>query len=82
MFGAICIKAPNGKGAVFFSREGQMVFKLPEQDLKAALDLEGAQIFAPGGRQMNGWVELPAQHEAIWEHFAERAFSYVKNIEK
>jgi hypothetical protein len=46
MFGALCIKAPNGKAGVMFWKE-DMIFKLEENDLKKALGLKGAKIFTP-----------------------------------
>lgn len=81
MFGALCIKAANGKAGVMFYKEN-MVFKLPEKDMKKALQLADACIFQPGGRQMNGWVQLTAQHSDAWKKLAQNAMDYVKTLEK
>ena len=81
MFGALCIKAPNGKSGVMFWRE-DMIFKLSGKDEEAALALKGAKLFDPmGGRPMNGWVQVPNAHSAKWKKFAETAMENVKKIE-
>jgi hypothetical protein len=80
MFGALCIKAPNGKAGVMF-HSGDMIFKLEGNLQEEALALKGAKIFSPGGRPMNGWVQVPAAHSAKWKKYAEQAMEYVKTIE-
>lgn len=81
MFGALCIKAPNGKAGVMFWK-GYMVFKL-DADLQAeALSLSGAKMFTPmEGRAMNGWVQLSEVHAAKWRQYAQQAMAYVSKIE-
>ena len=80
MFGAMCIKAPNGKAAVMF-KDDQMIFKLEGDVEKEALKLTGAKIFDPmGGRPMTGWVQLPESHSAKWKKFAVIAMDKVKTI--
>jgi hypothetical protein len=80
MFGALCIKAENGKAGVMFWKD-YMVFKLDETHEKQALMLKDAKIFEPGGRPMNGWVQLSYDHAAKWKNYAEIAMEYVKKIE-
>src|SRR3954463_6188706 len=80
MFGALCIKAPNGKAGVMFWRE-DMIFKLQEDIVKEALSLKGAKLFDPmGGRPMNGWVQVPNVHSAKWQKYAVVAMDFVKKI--
>jgi len=82
MFGALCIKAPNGKAAVMFWKE-YMIFKLTDKDEAAALKLKGAKIFAPmDGREMKGWTQLSYDHAAKWPELANKAFEYVKTLEE
>ena len=82
MFGALCLKAPNGKAGVMFWKE-YMIFKLPEDDLNKALELKDAQMFTPmEGRAMNGWVQLSYEHKGMWKELAELAMDYVKQIKK
>ncbi|MFM9945080.1 MAG: hypothetical protein ACKVQB_07570 [Bacteroidia bacterium] len=82
MFGALCIKAPNGKAGVMYWKD-YMVFKLEGDQLKVALSLDGAKIFEPmTGRQMGGWVQLSYDYADKWQAFAEQAMAYVKTIEK
>jgi hypothetical protein len=81
MFGALCIKAPNGKAGVMFWRD-DMIFKLPGKDEKEAMALKGAKIFEPAaGRPMGGWVHLPNAHAAKWQHYASSAMKNVAAIE-
>jgi len=81
MFGALCIKAPNGKAAVMLYKE-DMIFKLTGEAEQEAMKLKGAKIFSPmEGRPMTGWVQLSVQHVAKWKKYAGIAFDYVKTIE-
>ena len=81
MFGALCIKAPNGKSGVMFWKD-DMIFKLDGSDLKDALSLKGAKLFDPmGGRPMNGWVQVPNIHSGKWKKYAVIAMEVVKRIE-
>ncbi len=81
MFGALCIKAPNGKAGVMLWKD-YMIFKLPPADQEKALQLEGAKMFTPmDGRPMNGWVQLSEVHSTKWKKLATIAMNYVRNIE-
>ena len=80
MFGALCLKAPNGKAGVMLWKEF-MIFKLEATDQAEALSLEGAHIFTPmDGRPMNGWVQLSYHHAAKWKRYAQLAMEHVKTI--
>jgi hypothetical protein len=82
MFGALCIKAPNGKAAAMFWKD-QMVFKLKGEAEQEAMSLDGADVFKPmGDRPMTGWVRMPFAHADRWPDFAGRAMDYVKTLEK
>ena len=81
MFGALCIKAPNGKAGVMFWKEF-MVFKLSGADQEKALKLKDAKIFTPmEGRPMGGWVQLSEEHSKVWKKYAALAMEEVKKIE-
>lgn len=84
MFGAKCIKLPNGRTAAFFWKE-HMVFKLDEQAQKQALKLEGVKVgshlYAPE-KQMNGWISIPESHSDKWMQFAKKAFRHVDELKK
>ncbi len=76
MMGMPCFKR-GGKmlGGIW---EGEMVFKLPDEALrKAALDLQGAHLFDPSGRDrpFKEWVQVPAAHADEWPRFAEQALT-------
>ena len=83
MFGALCLKASNGK-AFLLSKNGNIAIKLGGKLLEEALDLKGACIFEPSeGKKMNGWVQIPAEHQNKWKYFAQSAFEEMeKAIEK
>ena len=81
MFGALCMKAPNGKAGVMYWK-GYIVFKLEDKDMETALMLKDAKIFTPmDNRPMNGWVQISDAHIAKWKHYAQLAMAYVKTIE-
>ncbi len=82
MFGALCIKAPNGKSGVMFWKE-DMIFKLEGDDLKNVLSLKGAKLFDPmGNRPMGGWVQLSFDHSKKWKELAKKSMDYVKGLKK
>lgn len=75
MMGRPCIKA-GGKMIACYEARGSLAFKLPDDtERERALALDGARLYDPAnnGRVMNGWVEVPAQHEARWPELAETA---------
>ena len=84
MFGARCIKSPNGKTAAFYWKE-DMVFKLENDSQKEALNLKnskiGTHLYAPD-KQMNGWVLIPKEHSIKWIEFTEKALKYVESLGK
>lgn len=80
MFGALCIKAPNGKTGVMYWKD-YMIFKLEGEDLKEVLSWDGAKIFEPApGRPMGGWVQLSNRYNSQWKQLAEKAMAYVKKL--
>lgn len=82
MFGALCLKAPNGKAGVLFKND-QIAFKLEEPLLQETLQLPGSQIFSPAtGRPMNGWVQLPYEYAEKWPDLAQKAMAYVSTLKK
>ncbi len=82
MFGAKCLKAPNGKALAMFWKEC-MVFKLTGDAADEALSLDGAQVFTPAeNRPMNGWILVPFDYAERWKGLTEEALAYVRKIEK
>jgi hypothetical protein len=82
MFGALCIKAPNGKAAVMFWHD-DIVFKLTGEVADEAMSLDGAKVFTPmDNRPMNGWIVLPFAYAPKWRHFAHEAYEYVRQLKK
>ncbi len=82
MFGALCIKAPNGKAGVMYWNEF-LVVKLEGEELQKALELKGAKIFTPmENRPMGGWVQLSFDHSKKWKEFAKKSMEYVKSLKK
>src|SRR5579863_4207196 len=78
MFGALCIKAPNGKASAMFYK-GDIIFKLDGESLKNVLSWDGAKLFDPmGGRPMNGWVQLSYSYADKWPEIAKTSYDQVK----
>jgi hypothetical protein len=82
MFGALCVKTPNGKAGAMFWKD-HLVVKLAGDDLKEALALDGVELFDPmGGRPMKEWVQIPYAYKAKWKKFAAVSVEAVKKIKK
>lgn len=80
MFGALCIKAPNGKASAMFYKE-DIVIKLEGESLKEILSLDGAKLFDPmGGRPMGGWVQLSYKYAGKWPEIAKISYEQVKKL--
>ena len=77
MFGMPCLKSDAGKAFSGFYQEA-MVFKLGGTAHAGLLALPGARLFEPmNGRPMKAWVEVPAEHAALWLELTRAAHSYV-----
>jgi hypothetical protein len=81
MFGALCMKTPNGKsGAMFW--HNHLVVKLTGHNLDEALSLDGTKPFEPmEGKIMNGWVQIPFDYHDSWKKFAEISVAGVSLLE-
>jgi hypothetical protein len=57
---------------------GAMVFKLQAPEHGTTLNLSGARLFDPSGRNrpMKEWVEVPSAHAARWPKLAYAALRY------
>ncbi|HRZ42874.1 MAG TPA: hypothetical protein P5228_09260 [Bacteroidales bacterium] len=80
MFGKPCFKT-GGKAFVCFF-ENEMVFKLTGIPHHEALQLNGAKLFDPSGknRPMKEWVQVPEQHSTLWTKLAAEANSFVSGM--
>jgi hypothetical protein len=77
MMGMPCVKVDGKLIAGFLASEDAMVFKLPDKAAHgAALDLDGAHLFDPGGRPFKEWVVVPPAHENYWPGLAEQALRH------
>lgn len=82
MFGALCMKMPNGKSAAMFWKDN-IVVRLKGDSLNAALSLDGVQLFEPmEGKPMKDWVQIPFSYKHEWKKFAEISASEVEVMEK
>lgn len=80
MFGALCMKTPNGKSAAMFWKD-HLVVKLNGDLSQEALSLKGAQLFEPmEGKPMNGWVQIPFEHKDKWKNFALASADNVRTL--
>ncbi len=80
MFGALCLKAGNGKAAAMFWKDN-MVFKLTGEDELEARSLDGTSTFNPmGTKPMNGWIQVPFDYADKWQAFAVSALAYVSTL--
>jgi hypothetical protein len=82
MFGALCMKTPNGKSGAMFWKDN-IVVKLQGESLKEASSLDGTRFFEPmEGKPMKEWVQIPYAYKEKWKRFAEISSQSVKLIPK
>jgi hypothetical protein len=82
MFGALCIKMPNGKYAAMFWKDN-LVVKLQGEALRVALSLAGTKLFEPiEGKPMKDWVQIPFDYKAQWKMYTEISALMVEVLEK
>jgi hypothetical protein len=78
MMGMPCVKVDAKLIAGWVASEEAMVFKLPgAAEHAAALALDGAHLFDPGGsgRPFREWVVVPYAHASEWARLAEQALA-------
>lgn len=82
MFGAMCMKAKNGKSAAMFWKDC-IVVKLTGEYFNDALSFDGAKLFEPMvGRPMKEWVQIPFEYKKEWRKFAKISSASVMKIKK
>ena len=82
MFGALCMKMPNGKSAAMFWKDN-IVVKLDGEALNEVLSLDGAKLFEPmEGKPMKDWVQIPFGYKDQWKTYAEISARSVEALEK
>ncbi len=80
MFGAECLKTPNGKAAVMFWKDF-LVVKMSADEATEALKVKGSQEFTPmGGRAMKGWYQIPFAAKEQWKHLMQQSVAFVKKL--
>jgi hypothetical protein len=78
MMGMPAVKADGKLVCGWVHSEEAMVFKLPDPAVHgAAIGLDGAHLFDPGGsgRPFKQWVVVPAAHASEWPRLAGQALT-------
>jgi len=82
MFGALCVKTPNGKAGAMFWKDC-IVVKLDGDAFREAMSLDGSKQFEPmEGRPMKEWVQIPFEHKNKWKKFVTISVDIVRKIKK
>lgn len=82
MFGCLCIKMPNGKAGAML-KDDKLIVKISGKTLEDAQKLSGVGVFTPmENRPMNGWYEIPTEHQSEWKKYAEISCAEVAKLEK
>ena len=82
MFGALCMKMPNGKSGAMFWKDN-IVVKLRGDVLQEALSLDGTKLFEPmEGKPMKEWVQIPFAYKNKWKKFAKISAQSAETMEK
>ena len=80
MFGALCMKTPNGKSAAMFWKDN-IVVKLTGKSLDDAMRLNGSKLFEPmEGRPMKEWVQISFDFKDEWKKFTLISAKSVKEL--
>ena len=80
MFGALCLKTPNGKSAAMMWKDS-VVVKTDEKQRDEMLGLKGASLFEPmAGKPMKDWVQVPFEHKKKWKQYILQSIEQVKDI--
>ncbi|MCJ7622583.1 MAG: hypothetical protein MUO76_03700 [Anaerolineaceae bacterium] len=79
-FGKICLKVNGKTFTVLFGRD--VAFKLPDDALKEALQIDGAHLFDPRGKgnPFKEWVQVPAKYAGEWPALAHLSLEFVSNL--
>src|SRR5689334_21114872 len=81
MFGAPCMKTPNGKAA-FCLYKDWLVVKLDKETQNETLSWDGVSVFSPKGDQpMNGWLQVGFEYAKKWPALAKAAVDFVEKLE-
>jgi hypothetical protein len=81
MFGAPCMKTPNGKAA-FCLYKDSLVIKLDKKTEKETLSWDRVKMFDPmGGRPMNGWLQVGYEYATKWKALAKASIDFVEKLE-
>lgn len=81
MFGAPCMKTPNGKAA-FCLYKDMLVVKLDKDTENETLSWDGVAVFAPmGDRPMNGWLQVGFEYAKKWPSLATASIAFVEKLE-
>jgi hypothetical protein len=81
MFGAPCMKTPNGKAAFCFYKD-MLVIKLDKETQNETLSWDGVSMFNPmGERPMNGWLQVGFEYAKKWPALAKASVDFVEKLE-
>jgi len=81
MFGAPCLKTPNGKAAVCLYKNF-LVVKVDAETAKEIRAMDGSKTFEPKeGRPMNGWIQVGFEYANYWQEWTLKAILFVEKIE-
>jgi hypothetical protein len=82
MFGALCMKTPNGKSSAMIWNS-DIVVKLQGESFKNAMSLDGARQFEHmEGRPMKEWVRIPFIYKDLWKEYAMISSELVSSLKK
>jgi hypothetical protein len=80
MMGLPCLRWRGQFFASYDRRTGNLVIKLPPDEVAALIAGGAAEPFAPSGRQFRAWAAITPAHRDVWSEYLHRAHDYVSSL--
>lgn len=79
MMGYPCLRLDGDFFAIWDPLHERLIVKLDATTVRALIDAEEAEPFAPAGRRFREWAALPIDRSASWNGLLERALQTAVN---
>jgi hypothetical protein len=77
MMGLPCLRIEGEFFASMDRETGDLIVKLPADDVSALIDAGTAEPFAPAGRRFREWALIPSRDEGQWQDLLRQARDFV-----
>ena len=78
MMGFPCLRVNGDFFASVDRKSGDLIVKLPANQVLDLIETEVAKPFAPNGRRFKEWVAIPNRDAALWQQLINDARAFVE----